>query len=117
MQRPCVFEEVAGHPVVLLGAGYILDGFTPVAAVELGSAHAGGADVADGEALVIGHGDDGRLAVAGVAGNADLFGIDGFVGFEVIESAAGAPGPGAQCAPVFGLAVLAFVAQTDNTFA
>src|SRR6266851_212874 len=33
-----VFEEVAGHPVVLAGGGYVFQLLAPVAAVELGSA-------------------------------------------------------------------------------
>ena len=63
---------------------------------------------------IVGHGDERGLAVAGVAFDADLFGVDGFVGFEIIEGAAGSPGPGAECAPVVGLARLALVAEADD---
>ncbi len=56
----------------------------------------------------------GRLAVARMAFDADLFGIDGFVGLEVIERAARAPGPGAKGAPIVGLARLALVHEADD---
>ena len=29
-----IFEEIAGHPVVLLGSGYVFQHFAPVAAIE-----------------------------------------------------------------------------------
>ena len=82
--------------------------------MQLGAAFAGGADIGDGEARIVGHGDERCLAVAGVAFDADLFGVHGLVGFEIIERAAGAPGPGAQRAPIVGLARLAFVDQADD---
>ncbi len=67
LQGAGVLEEVAGHPVVLVGGGYVFDDLAPVAAVELCAALAGGADVGDGETLVVGHGDESGFAVAGVA--------------------------------------------------
>ena len=82
--------------------------------MQLGAALARGADIGDREALVVRHGDQGRLAIARVAFDADLPGVHGLVGFEIIERAAGAPGPGAQRAPIVGLARLAFVAQADD---
>ena len=45
-----------------------------------------------------------------------MFGIDGVVGFEIVERAAGAPGPSAQCAPIFQRARLAFVDEADDAF-
>ena len=36
-----VLQEVAGHPVILAGAGEVLDRFTEVAAMQLGAAFAG----------------------------------------------------------------------------
>jgi hypothetical protein len=49
-----------------------------------------------------------------VAFDADLFGIHGSVGFEVVEDAAAAPGPSANSSPVVGLAGLAFVDEADD---
>ena len=81
---------------------------------ELGAAFAGGADEHDGEALVERHRDERGLAVARDAFDADLLGVDGLVGLEIVEAARGAPGPGAQRAPVVGLARLAFVDEADD---
>ncbi len=114
VERAGVLEEVACHPVVFAGRRYVLDEFTPVAAVQLQAAFAGGTDEGDGEALIVGQGDDGGFAVARMAFDADSFGIHGFIGFEVVERAACAPGPGAQCAPIVGLARLAFVDEADD---
>src|SRR6266436_6316945 len=36
VQRPRVFEEVAGHPVILAGTGHVLDNFSPIAPMQLG---------------------------------------------------------------------------------
>ena len=82
--------------------------------VEFGAGLAGGTDVADGEAGIVGHGDEGGFAVARVALDADLFGIDGFVGFEIVDAFAGAPGPGFEHTPVVGGARLAFVDEADD---
>ena len=102
--RRAVLQEVAGHPVVLAGAGEVLDGFAEIAAMQLGAALAGGADQHHREALVERHRHERRLAVARHAFDADLLRVDGLVGFEVVEAARGAPRPGAQRAPVVGLA-------------
>jgi hypothetical protein len=51
-----------------------------------------------------------------VAFDADLPGVDGFVGFEVVERAACSPGPGAEGSPVVEFARLAFVAEADDAF-
>ena len=110
-QRTGVLEEVAGHPVELIGGrdiAYLLAEDVPV---ELGAAFARGADVGDGEARVVRHGDQRGLAVARVALKADLFRVDCLVGFEVVEAAAGAPAPGLQRAPVVEFARLALVAR------
>ena len=112
--RGAVLQEVAGHPVVLARAGEVLDRFTPVAAVQLGAAFAGRTDEDHGESGVEGHGHQGGLAVARNTFDADMLGIHGLVGFEIIQAARGAPGPGAQGAPVVGFAGLALVHQTDD---
>ena len=114
---PRILEEVAGHPVVFARAGDVLHQLAEVAAVELGAALAGGADEADGEPRVVGHRDERRLAVAREPLDADLLGVDGFVGLEIVEGAAGSPGPGPQRAPVVELAGLALVAQADDALA
>ena len=111
---PGVLQEVAGHPVILAGGGDVLHQFAPVAAMDLGAAFARGADVGDRKTRVVRHRDEGCLAVARVAFDADLFGVHGLVGLEIIERAAGAPGPGAQRAPIVRLARLALVDQTDD---
>ena len=108
-----VLHEVAGHPVVL-AAGEALHGLAEVAAQQRGSAFAGRADQHHGEALIEGHGDERGLAVARDAFDADMLRVDGGIGLEIIEAAARAPGPGAQRAPVFRLARLAFVDQADD---
>src|ERR1700723_3320647 len=109
-----ILDKVARHPVVLAGAGNVFDNLSPVTAMQLGPALARRTDIADSEALIVSHCHNGRLAVARVAGDAHLFCIDSLVGLEVIESAAGAPCPCAQSAPVIGLAVLSFVGETND---
>src|SRR5207248_1206543 len=79
-----------------------------------GAAFAGGADEADGEALVVRHRHDGRLAVARQPFDADAPGVHGLVGLEIVEGAAGAPGPGPQRPPVVRLPRPALVAQADD---
>src|SRR5215471_20285354 len=49
-----------------------------------------------------------------MAFESDSFGVHGLVGFEVIESAACAPGPGSQRSPIIQLARLPFVTQADD---
>ena len=95
-------------------SGQALDGFAPVAAMQLGAAFAGRADQHHGEALIEGHGDQRGLAVARDAFDADVLRVDGWIGFEIVEPARGAPRPGAQRAPVVGLARLALVDQADD---
>ena len=97
--RRAVLQEVAGHPVVFAGAGEVLDRFAPIAAMQLRAAFAGGADQHDGEARVERHGDQRRLAVARDAFDADVLGVDGLIGLEIIEPARRAPRPGAQARP------------------
>src|SRR5207302_1888726 len=81
---------------------------------QLDAAFAGGADEADGEALVVRHGDNRRLTVARQPLDADALGVDDLVGLEIIQGAAGAPGPSSQRAPIVGLPRLALVAQADD---
>src|SRR5204863_7756799 len=66
------------------------------------------------ETLVIRHSDDGCLTIPRESFNADLFGIHGFVGLEIIQGAAGTPCPCAQRTPVIHLSRLALVAQADD---
>jgi len=76
----------------------------PIAAVQFGPAFARGADVSGPEALIVRHGDEGCLAITGVTLQGDMPGVHGFIRFEIIEGAAGAPGPRAQGAPIVRLA-------------
>ena len=100
VQRTGVFQEVARHPVILIRRGDILHQLTPIAAMDLDAALARGTDKGDRETRVVCHGERHRFAVAGMAFDADLFRVHGLVGLEIVQRAAGAPGPGTQCAPV-----------------
>ena len=111
---PAYFRKLPAIQWYSLGAGDVLDQLAEVAAVQLRAALARGADEGDGEALVVGHRDERRLAVARVALDPDLLRVHGLVGLEVVERAARAPRPGAQRAPVVRLARLALVAQADD---
>ncbi len=51
-----------------------------------------------------------------MAFEADLPGVDGFIGFKIVEGAAGSPSPRAQGAPIIELAGLAFVDEADDAF-
>jgi len=90
--------------MVFARPGDVFHQLAPIAAVNLGAAFAGGTDEGDGETLVIGHGHDRSLTIARVALQADLLGVHGFVGFKIIQDAAGAPGPGTQRTPIAGSA-------------
>ena len=82
--------------------------------MQLHAAGAGRPDESDGEALVVGHRDDGGLAVSRQALEPDVLCVDRLVGFEVVERAAGAPGPGLERAPVVELSWLPLVDQADD---
>ena len=101
--------------MIFARTGEVLDQLAEVAAVQLRPTLARGADEADGEARVIGHRDDRRLAVPRKPLDPDLLRVDGLVGLEVVQRAARAPGPGAEGAPIVGLARLPLVAQADDT--
>src|SRR4029453_11750893 len=96
------------------GGGDVLDQLAEVAAVELRASRTGRSDEANSEPLVIGHRDDRRFPIAGETCDTDLFGINGFVGLEVIDGPAGAPRPRAERAPVLDFTRLPFVAQTND---
>ena len=91
-----VADKVAGHPVVFGPAGDVGQDLTEVAPVEARAAEAGGGDVGDGEAGVVGHGDESLLAVEGDTLQADLLGIHSGISLQVVEEAARAPGDGAE---------------------
>src|SRR5207249_5778759 len=63
-QRSRILDEVARHPMVLAGAGDVLDELSEVPAVQLGPALAGRGDEGDGEPWVVRHGDEGGLPVS-----------------------------------------------------
>ena len=86
--------------MILGGRGDIFDLLTEIAAPNLRSACARRRDETNGEALIIGHGDQRGFSVARKSLDTDLMGIDGLVGLEVIERAARSPGPGSQSAPI-----------------
>ena len=109
-----VLEEVAGHPVVLAGAGEVLDRLAEVAAVQLRAAFAGRADEHHGEARIERHRHERRLAVARDAFDADALRVHAAIGLEIVERARRAPRPGSQRAPIVRLARLALVGQADD---
>ena len=114
-EAPYLMKLLRCHPVVL-AAGEIFDGFAEVVAMEFGAAFAGGCDERDGDARLEGFGDEGGLAVAGDAFDAEFCGVDvriGIVG-EIFDKLGDAPLPGAEGAPVVGFAGLAFVAEADD---
>src|SRR5438874_1129038 len=80
------------------------------------AAFAGGSDQRDREPRFEGHRDERGFAVTRDAFNADVFRVDRGIGFEIVERAGGAPGPGAERAPVVRLAGLAFVYESDDSF-
>src|SRR5439155_25149228 len=103
-----------GHPVLFVRCGDVFHQLAPIAAVQLDATFAGGADKGYGQARVIRHGHDRSLAIARVALQAESLGVHGFIGLKLIQSAAGAPGPSPQGAPIVQLAWLALVDQTDD---
>lgn len=109
IQRPGVLEIVACHPVVFVRGRDVFDHLTVITAMEFDSACARGGEEGDGKAPIVSHGDCGGFAIAGVALDADLFSVDGFIGFKVIEDTAGTPGPGTEGTPIVEFAWLAFV--------
>src|SRR5262245_65710690 len=100
--------------MVFAGAREVFYQFAEIAAGEVRAALPGRADKADGETLVVGHRDQRGFPITRKPLDADLFGVHRFVGLEIIERAARAPGPGAQRPPVIWLARLALVAQADD---
>ena len=111
-----VLQEVSRHPVILAGACEVLDRLAEVPAMQLGAAFARRADQDHGKALVVGHRDERGLAEPRHALDADLLRVHGLVGLEVVETARGAPGPGAQRAPIVRTPALALVDQADDAF-
>jgi len=45
-----------------------------------------------------------------------MFGVDGGIGLEMVEGARSAPSPGAESAPIVGLAGLTLIDETDDAF-
>ena len=88
-----------------MGEGFGDDGggFAEVAVFEGGAAFAGVVGDDEGEAGVLGAGPEGGFAEAGVADDSGVLGIDEGEGFEGVEHAGEAPGPGADAGPVGGV--------------
>jgi len=101
-----VFEEVAGHPVILTGVGEILKLLSEVAPVRFGAAFAGGTNQRDRKASVERHSHQGCFPKPRNTLNADTLGVHCLVGFQIVEAARCAPAPGPQRAPVLRLARL-----------
>src|SRR4029077_14683225 len=99
-ERASIFEEVPGHPVIFGSGSDVFELLAKVAAKDFCATSTGRTDKGDGEPLIGGHGDESGLAVAREALDGDVFGIDGVVGFEIVDSATGAPGPRTEYAPI-----------------
>jgi hypothetical protein len=100
--------------VILARTSEVLDGLAEIAAVGLGAALAGGADKHERETRLKRHRDQRGLAVARHALDTDTFAVDGAVGLEVVEPARGSPRPGAERAPIVGMARLAAIDEADD---
>src|SRR5260370_35263727 len=96
--------------------GDVFDLLAKVAAKGFCAAGARRADKGDGETLIVGHGDESGFSVARETFDGDMFGVDGAVGFEIVERATGTPSPSAECAPIVRRARLAFVDETNDAF-
>lgn len=109
-----VLHEVTRHPVVFLIPDGMLEVLTPVATGRLGAQATRAARIGDGEARLESHSDEGCLAEARVTRDSKAGGVHVFVGFEVIDQTADAPGPGHDGTHVVRLAPVSFVEQTDE---
>ena len=113
-QRAGVFEEGAREPVVLARPRQILDLLAEGAAEQLRPAGARRPDEADGEARLVRHRHERGLPVAREPLDAHARAVDRRVGLEVVDGAAGAPGPRPERAPVFEPARLAVVGEAND---
>jgi hypothetical protein len=75
-QRAGIFQEIAGHPVVFVRRGNIFDELAEMPPVKRRSAHARRTDIADRETRIVGHGNQGRLAVARMPLDTHMFCVD-----------------------------------------
>ena len=113
-RRGAVLQEIARHPVVFAGAGQVLDGLAEIAAVELGAPFTRRTHQRQGETRLESQRYQCGLAEARHALDPHLLRVHGGVGFEIVQTARRAPGPGAQRTPVVGFAGLSLVDQADN---
>src|SRR5262249_20618681 len=84
--------------------------------MQLSSALAGRTDEHNCKPLVIGHRHESGFAVSRNSLDTDFFRIDCFIRLQVVETAGGAPGPGAKRSPIVRLAPLSFIDETDDSF-
>ena len=97
-------------------AGEVLNCFAEIASVRFGTTFPGGTDQHDRKARIKRHGHQRGLPKTRDAFNADALGVYCLVGFEIVETARGTPGPRPQRTPILRLAKLALVCQTDDAF-
>src|SRR5580658_1225134 len=95
-----ILEEVAGHPMIFSRRGEVFYLLAELAAQDLGAAFTRGTDEGDGQAGLIGHGDECGFAIARQAFYANLFRVDRPIRFKIVQRTACAPSPRAQGAPV-----------------
>src|SRR5215475_3928025 len=103
LKRASVFEEVAGHPVILARGRDVFYLLAEIAPIKLCSALARRADECDGEAWIIGHRDYSGLPITGETFDANAMRIDSRVGCKIIECATRPPRPCAKRSPVLEL--------------
>ena len=93
--RSAILQEIARHPMVFARAGQVLDCFPKIATMQFCAAFTRRANQSHGKPRFKSHGDERSLAVARHAFDPDLLSIYSRVGFEIIQTAGGAPSPGA----------------------
>src|ERR1700719_2183917 len=91
-----ILQEVAGHPMIFDSSREVLDRLAPITAMQLCSTLAGGTDQNHGEASVVRHRDQRRLALARTALDPDLLRVRSLIALEIIEPASRAPAPRPQ---------------------
>ena len=110
-----VLKKIAGHPVILGGRSKIFHLLAEFTSENFGASFTRGSNKGNRQTRLVRHGDQGGLSVTREAFNAHLFGVNGFVGLEIVERTARAPSPRPERTPVVQLARLPLVDQTNDS--